>query len=149
LGSKSRYQRKARTPLAVRSFGLKRAFPLSEYRLKNDKLFWKGTLQPTALSTPFEVVITCKQYASPEIWVYVGEVQDIESIPHKYETDKTNNRVRICLCLPSEYETEWGFLTAIIPWTIEWLYFYEIWLATGEWRGGGCHPKTTIPDSEM
>ena len=27
----------------------------------------------------------------------------------------------------------------IIPWTIEWLYFYELWLATGEWLGGGEH----------
>ncbi|MGH8092034.1 MAG: hypothetical protein ACREIF_00990 [Chthoniobacterales bacterium] len=25
----------------------------------------------------------------------------------------------------------------IVPWTSRWLYFYEIWLATGEWMGGG------------
>ena len=28
----------------------------------------------------------------------------------------------------------------IIPWASEWLLHYEIWLATGEWQGGGIHP---------
>lgn len=28
----------------------------------------------------------------------------------------------------------------IIPWAIEWLYYYEIWCVTGEWQGGGAHP---------
>ena len=29
----------------------------------------------------------------------------------------------------------------IIPWTSEWLFFYELWLATGgEWLGEGEHP---------
>ena len=30
--------------------------------------------------------------------------------------------------------------TTIFPWTAEWLLHYEIWLATGEWTGGGYHP---------
>lgn len=25
----------------------------------------------------------------------------------------------------------------VIPWAIEWLFYYEIWLATGEWQSGG------------
>ena len=25
----------------------------------------------------------------------------------------------------------------IVAWTCEWLIHYEIWLATGEWHGGG------------
>jgi hypothetical protein len=29
---------------------------------------------------------------------------------------------------------------AIVPWTSEWLLHYEIWLATGDWRGSGIHP---------
>jgi hypothetical protein len=28
----------------------------------------------------------------------------------------------------------------IIPWTSEWLYFYELWVFTGEWHGGGHAP---------
>lgn len=29
----------------------------------------------------------------------------------------------------------------IVPWTAEWLLNYELWLATGEWVGGGEHPQ--------
>ena len=28
----------------------------------------------------------------------------------------------------------------IVPWTAEWLVYYEIWLMTGEWYGGGDWP---------
>jgi len=27
----------------------------------------------------------------------------------------------------------------ILPWTSLWLHFYEIWLVTGVWHGGGEH----------
>jgi len=27
-----------------------------------------------------------------------------------------------------------------VPWTAEWLANYEVWLATGEWHGGGEWP---------
>ena len=27
----------------------------------------------------------------------------------------------------------------ILPWTSEWLVHYQLWLATGEWHGGGIH----------
>jgi hypothetical protein len=28
----------------------------------------------------------------------------------------------------------------IVPWAALWLVFYEYWLATGLWLGGGEHP---------
>lgn len=28
----------------------------------------------------------------------------------------------------------------IVPWAVEWLFFYEVWLVTGEWGGGGEWP---------
>jgi hypothetical protein len=27
-----------------------------------------------------------------------------------------------------------------VPWLLLWLSFYELWLITGEWHGGGVHP---------
>lgn len=41
-----------------------------------------------------------------------------------------------------------GIANTIIPWTIEWLYYYELWLATGEWLGGGDHPEIGKPKTE-
>ena len=39
----------------------------------------------------------------------------------------------------SEFNSSKLIANTIIPWTVEWLYYYELWLATGEWLGGGEH----------
>lgn len=28
----------------------------------------------------------------------------------------------------------------VVPWTSLWLFYFEDWLDSGEWRGGGMHP---------
>jgi hypothetical protein len=49
------------------------------------------------------------------------------------------------LCLYRPHRREWTpammIANTIIPWISEWLYFYELWLVTGEWLGGGEHPS--------
>ena len=40
-----------------------------------------------------------------------------------------------------EFSGEKFLSETIIPWAIEWLYYYEIWLVTGTWNGGGEHPN--------
>jgi hypothetical protein len=32
----------------------------------------------------------------------------------------------------------------IIPWLLEWLVYYEAWLVTGEWLGGGVHIRNGV-----
>jgi hypothetical protein len=56
--------------------------------------------------------------------------------------------VQICLYHPIEDEwTSKSWLKdTLIPWAIEWLLLYELWLATGKWLGGGEHP--TLQDSQ-
>lgn len=53
------------------------------------------------------------------------------------------------LCLFDPLQKEWNASMAIsrttIPWTIDWLYFYEIWSMTGKWLGGGRHRGQPIP----
>ncbi|MEZ5659385.1 MAG: hypothetical protein R3E83_12920 [Burkholderiaceae bacterium] len=29
----------------------------------------------------------------------------------------------------------------IVPWTYEWLFYFEEWLVSDEWKGGGRHPE--------
>ena len=35
-------------------------------------------------------------------------------------------------------------MTDLVGWAAEWLFFYEVWLATGMWLGGGLHPEDVI-----
>ena len=43
------------------------------------------------------------------------------------------------LCLYHTDDSRWDgtqlIAATIIPWACEWCYFYELWLATGEWLG--------------
>jgi hypothetical protein len=52
--------------------------------------------------------------------------------------------LRLCLTVPSK--NEWSptvpLLESYIPWAAEWTEFYELWLLTGVWHGGGEHPGT-------
>jgi hypothetical protein len=37
----------------------------------------------------------------------------------------------------------------IIPWIYDWLFHYEIWLATGDWTGGGIHVQKESANKEQ
>jgi hypothetical protein len=47
-------------------------------------------------------------------------------------------------CLYRASKKEWNssmiIAETILPWASLRLFYYEIWLATGEWVGGGKHP---------
>lgn len=111
--------------------------------IKKQQLIWSGQIKPTALSKEYKVILVYKLGKSPQIWV-VGEnleSLDAEDFPHKFDIDPENKMVRICLYRYSEFNSSKPLANTVIPWAVEWLYFYELWLATGEWLGGGEHPQ--------
>ena len=121
---------------------LRAAYPSASCELRNGTLFWTGKVQPTPISREYDVVLTYADSQTPRVWVIGNNLQKLDDpdFPHKYEVDEENNMVRICLYRYREFTKDKFLANTIIPWTIEWLYFYEIWLATGEWCGGGEHP---------
>ena len=54
---------------------------------------------------------------------------------------------RLCLHFPGEWDPRMLISETIIPWASEWLYFHELWLATGEWHGGGHNPSPKAPET--
>jgi hypothetical protein len=58
-----------------------------------------------------------------------------EPIPHTFADD------RPCLFYPdgNEWSAKSPIALTIVPWLMEWLVYYEAWLFTGEWQGGGLH----------
>jgi len=58
-------------------------------------------------------------------------------VPHTYADGS------LCLYHPDygDWSTDKAIADTIVPWVSEWLYFYEFWLATNVWLGGGVHPK--------
>lgn len=65
-----------------------------------------------------------------------------ESIPHHYPSRICSEQPVLCLFDPLKFEWYPGDTVSdtIVPWTVDWLACYEVWLATGRWTGGGRHP---------
>lgn len=128
--------------IIVQAAKLKKSFPDSVVTTRSNILVWKGTLQPTPLSEAYDIKLEYKIGYHPCVYVInktLKRVEGIEKLPHVYDTNKQ------WLCLYYRKAKEWHnqifIADSIIPWTSEWLFHYEFWLATGKWHGRGIHGK--------
>lgn len=91
-------------------------------------------LQPTPMSRHYSINIDYNLGVSPEVRVVTPKLQlhpEAEELPHTFPGDK------LCLHLPGEWSPAMHIAKTTVPWTSEWLFYYEIWLITGNWHGGG------------
>ena len=93
------------------------------------------------MSETYLVEIDYRLGKHPDVRVLCPELvryQD-EPLPHVYPSD------RLCLYFPNAKHMEWTpamwLSETILPWSALWLEFYEHWALTGQWFGGGVHPK--------
>jgi len=72
-------------------------------------------------------------------------------IPHVYVSKVTPALPYLCLFSPSgrEWGTEDLIADTTVFWAAEWLYFYEGWLVTKKWRGGGRHVGRTVDGAKQ
>lgn len=102
-----------------------------------------GQLRPSELSATYTVQISQQGGKSPAVKVVQPALRpgkNGEEIPHMYSQE------RLCLFVPGgeEWKPADPIALTIVPWASLWLYFYEVWHATGEWLGGGVHPDMPI-----
>ncbi len=98
-------------------------------------------MQPSELSPYYHIKIKYQLGKHPDVYVinpYPLPLADREKkLPHVYNHDKQH------LCLYFRKDKEWTaskmIADVIVPWVSEWLLHYELWVLTGEWRGGGVH----------
>ncbi len=93
--------------------------------------------------------ITIDNYGYYKCYIISPQISYKEGMPpHIYlldstvdEKSETFKRLRICLHLPNsdEYLITSPIVETIVAWAIKWTEFYEIWLITGVWYGGGKH----------
>lgn len=63
-----------------------------------------------------------------------------KKLPHTYP--HVGKGSKLCLWWPKgrDWIPQMKFADTYIPWTAEWLFYFEDWLFTGDWAGGGVHP---------
>lgn len=125
-----RYTPRSReNPLQQRGW-VKAAFPQFHWRITREGgVEWTGTLQPTPESPEYEVRVVHEPDRTPVVYVRQPAIR--RDAWHCYQDGS------LCLYWPAEWR--WtpreSLAATIIPWTAFWLYYYELWLLTGEWLG--------------
>jgi hypothetical protein len=133
---------------AAQQFINLRGSPLSmgDGILHAGRFAWTYETMPSALSRVYRIRIELNHDLSPDVFVEDPDLQGLAGgrrLPHIYP-----NPTRLCLYLPGT--TEWRpwmrLDQTIVPWTSLWLFYFEDWLASNDWKGGGEHPPE-IPDT--
>lgn len=119
-------------------------FPESDVSIKDGTLTWFGIVRPTAVSKEYTLKLEYKMGKNPRVWLLNADIEagKAKDIPHHYHVDEKEKAIELCLFKPGlgEWMKHYAISRTIIPWAIEWLYYYEIWKITGRWKGGGAHP---------
>lgn len=138
-------------------------FTLVEASADGRTVAWEGQLAPFVRThrvrvryiRPLAIELFTLRRVQPRVQVLDPLLEwhpDYEEgpIPHVYRCE--SNPELPYLCLFSLEGREWGVEDLIaettVPWAARWLLFYEGWLATKTWRGGGRHPGSDRLETE-
>lgn len=96
-------------------------------------LYCKGNYKPTRYSKPYSFSITYSGKNSPDIHVIEPHIEFHDDI-HMYPKGES-----LCLYHPETDNLYWdskkhNIYNTIIPWTLEWFVYYELYLITGRWE---------------
>lgn len=125
-----------------------RASPVSQGHglVRRGELVWDLQIRPSPLARLYDVRIRYRRGDTPKVVVVspdLNELADGRYLLHVYSA----NPVRLCLFDPetAEWSASAAIADTIVPWTYLWLFYFEDWLVSDEWKGGGRHPK--VPDA--
>jgi hypothetical protein len=116
---------------------------------------WEGQVRPASKTYTIRIVYFRRRlfegwYLSNHyVTVHVVDpligktMRDGDDLPHIYWNDRNPDWPALCLWDPDEmfWDPEMSIATTIIPWTSEWLLFFEYWQISGEFLGPGRHPR--------
>jgi len=128
--------------ILVQQVGIHDKFPSFKFRMERTLGIWTGELQPRKLSPVYTIRITYRPNARMAPKVKVLSPKIAKNAPHVYRQGN------LCLYWPKDLSWSEQLLLAdtIIPWTAQWLAFYELWEETGEWLGPESpHRSSNIP----
>lgn len=111
---------------------IKTNYDFIDIETKGSLMFCYGKYQPTPYSPIYKFRIKYNPYVKPPV-VTISEPQIAYSDDiHMYPKDNS-------LCLYHKSDLIWDtnkhhLYDTIIPWTIEWIVFYELYLISGVWE---------------
>ncbi len=125
------FPRPHRPTIGEQAFPLSNRFPGSTMKVSANALVWEGTLRPTSTSRCYRVRISYARGKWPQVRVLSPPLDTRigEQLPHVFREGT------LCLHTEDDWRASMLLVDTILPWTCEWLFYYELWLATGAWYG--------------
>ena len=110
--------------------------------MRRGELVWDMQIRPSPLGRLYDVRIRYRRGDTPEVVVVSPDLNELAEgryLPHVYST----NPVRLCVYDPKaeEWSPSASIANTIVPWIYLWLFYFEEWLVSDEWKGGGRHPE--------
>jgi len=141
--AKTKFHPPKRITVAEQLYNLKHKFPETKGYIHGTMLIWNAVIKPTSLSREYLIQIQYDGVHRPVVLLRDEYIEGIDKpdFPHHFDLDIDKQTVQLCLHMYHEFNQSMMISEYIVPWTVEWLYYYEIWLATGKWRGGGHIPN--------
>lgn len=120
---------------------LRHEYPESTGSYGIGSMIWQGNFTPSALSDTYRLKIIYRMGEQPKVFIDSPKPLPLAKgstrLPHTY--NYSNGKQQLCLFLPGagEWDSSKPIANTIVHWAVQWMYYYEFWLATGKWLGGG------------
>jgi hypothetical protein len=138
--------------LAAQLYLLQKLYPAGHgaisHSLNGRRLRWFQEVRPHVLGGRYAIELRLVEQNSPEVLVHSPDIRALaggRKLPHRYA--EVDGLPSLCLWWLGDWKSWYPVATTVIPWAGEWFWFYEYWLITGEWLGGGTHPVEIVPPS--
>jgi hypothetical protein len=105
--------------------------PYVEIKTKGNKLIGRFKYQQTYFQNSYEIYIIYESFCRPKVMIYKPSIRQNNQIHMNLDGS-------LCLYHPNDYKfnTYENLALEIIPWTIKWIHYYELWLVNGNiWKG--------------
>lgn len=101
-----------------------------ECSVNHKKLKCLGIIKPTDYSDNYQLKIEYRPPITPNVNIISPKIEYNDDIHMYYDTNS------LCLYYPGDmrWHAERHIYDTIIPWTAEWLVFYELYQITGRWK---------------
>lgn len=123
----------------AQQFGLLKSKYGGNGKMTHNGFEWLCDFTPTAISDTYTLKIVYQLRFYPKIYIVnpkpLKMAEGAIVLPHTYDT----KRQRLCLFMPGykEWTSAMSIADTIVHWAVLWMFFYETWVSTGKWMGGG------------
>ncbi len=116
---------------------IEKHFPCFKCKLSHRHLECEGFITPSEDCDTYRVAISYEQDGVPRVRIKEPHITPSASI-HMYGTGA------LCLYQPADdpWKSSDNLHEKIIPWTAEWLVFYELYIVYGKWLGPEAKHRT-------